>query len=105
MPESFTAFWPWKIDAFHGRIYAATFITPAVGAWLIRKQSTVSERFVLGLTLLALGVFSIIGVVWTSATVPAARQIDYSALGTLAFFGMNVVSGLAGFGLILSTRK
>ena len=105
MTETLTAFWPWKIDAFHGRIYAATFITPALGAWLIYKQSTVSERFVLGLTLLTLGAFSLIGVVWTSTTVPAARQIDYSTLGTWAFFGMNVISGLAGLGLIISTRK
>ena len=105
MPETLTAFWPWTIDAFHGRIYAATFITPAVGAWLIYKQSTVSERLVLGLTLLALGVLSIIGVIWTSATVPAARQIDYSSLGTWVFFGMNIASGLAGLGLIISTRK
>jgi hypothetical protein len=105
MPEALTAFWPWRIDGFHGRIYAATFITPAVGAWLIYKQSALSERLVLGLTLLALGVFSLIGVIWTSATVPAANQINYSNLGTWVFFGMNVVTGLAGFGLILSTRK
>ncbi len=105
MPETLTAFWPWKIDAFHGRIYAATFITPAVGAWLIYKKSVVSERLVLGLTLLSLGVLSIVGVMWTSATVPAAKQIDYSTFGTWVFFGMNVVSGLAGLGLIVSTRK
>ncbi|MBI3913639.1 MAG: hypothetical protein HY327_05570 [Chloroflexi bacterium] len=105
MPEALTAFWPWRIDAFHGRIYAATFITPAVGAWLIHKQSTISERLVLGLTLLTLGVLSLIGVIWTSATVPAANQIDYSNLGTWVFFGMNIVTGLAGFGLISSTRK
>ncbi len=105
MPEALTAFWPWKIDAFHGRIYAATFITPAVGAWLLLRKSTASERLVLGSTLLALGVLSLAGVIWTSATVPAAKQIDYASLGTWAFLGMNVVCGLVGLGLIVSGRR
>lgn len=105
MPEFLTAFWPWKIDAFHGHIYAATFITPAVGAWLIYKQSTTSERLVFGLTLLTLGAFSLLAVLWTNVTVPEAKQIDYSNLGTWIFFGMNAVCGLAGLGLVASNRK
>ena len=105
IPETFTSFWPWQIDAFHGHIYATTFLTPAVGAWLIHKQSSASERLVLGLTLLSLGALALIGVVWTSATVPVDKQIDYSTLGTWAFLGMNIISGLVGLGLIASSRK
>jgi hypothetical protein len=105
MPETVTAFWPWKIDAFHGRIYAATFLTPAVGAWIIRRSSAPSERLVLGLTLGTLCVLAILGTIWTSAGVSLEKQVNYASLGTWAFFGMNLLCGGAGLGLILSSRK
>lgn len=104
-PEMVTAFWPWKIDAFHGHIYAATFLTPAVGALVINRSSTPAERLVLGLTLATLAVFSIAGTVFTSLGVPPERQVNYTNLGTWAFFGMNLLAGAAGLGLILSSRK
>ncbi len=104
-PETVTAFWPWKIDAFHGRIYAATFLTPAVGAWVIRRQGAPAERLVLGLTIATLGVLAILGTLWTSATLPLEKQIIYTNLGTWAFFGMNLLCGAAGFALIQSGRK
>jgi hypothetical protein len=33
------------------------------------------------------------------------KQINYSNLDTWAFFGMNIVTALAGLGLIISARK
>jgi hypothetical protein len=104
-PETVTAFWPWEIDAFHGRIYAATFLTPALGAWVINRSSSPSERLVLGLTLATLGVLSILGVVWTSAEVSPDRQVNYVVLGTWLFFGINLLCGAAGLGLIRSAKK
>ena len=105
VPETVTAFWPWKIDAFHGRIYAATFLTPAVGAWIISRRGAPSERLVLGLTLATLGVLAILGILWTNATVPLDKQINYASLGTWAFFGMNLLCSVAGFALIQSGRQ
>ncbi len=105
VPETVTAFWPWHIDAFHGRIYAATFLTPALGAWIINRRSTSAERLVLGLTLATLGVLSILGLVWTSAGVSLDKQVDYSGLGTWVFIGMNLLCGVVGFALIQSGRK
>lgn len=104
-PETVTAFWPWKIDAFHGRIYAATFLTPAVGAFIILRRSSPSERLVLGLTLATLGVLSVVGTVFTSLGVPPERQVNYANLGTWAFFAMNLLCAVAGLGLVASSRK
>jgi hypothetical protein len=103
-PATVTAFWPWLVDDFHGRVYAATFITPAVGAWIIRQRSAPAERIVVGLTLLALGVLSILGTIWTSSGVPVDKQVNYAALGTWLYFGMNALLAAAGFMLTQSAR-
>jgi len=99
-PETATAFWPWPVDAFHGRMYMATFLTSAVGAWLIRKRAAPSEYFTLGLTLFILGTASILGVLVTNPTVPVERQADLTALGTWLYFLMNIVCAVMGGGLM-----
>jgi hypothetical protein len=104
-PSTVTSFWPWAIDDFHARIYAATYLTPAVGAWIIRSYSSYPERLVLGLTLATLGILSIVGTAWTSTQVPLERQVDYASLGTSGFIAMNLVWAGLGLQLIRSGKK
>lgn len=96
VPQTATAFWPWPVDAFHGRIYAATFITPAVGAALIRREGSAAEYRCVGATLITLGVLSIVAIAWTSAVVAPERKVDYARLGTWAFVALNVLTVAAG---------
>lgn len=95
-PETLTAFWPWPVDAFHGRIYAATFLTPAVGAVVLLRGATPLENLAVGSALFILGVFSIAGTLVTSAQVPAPRKVDLDALGTWAFLAGNAIIAITG---------
>lgn len=96
IPTTVTSFWPWPVDEFHGRIYAATYLTPAVGAFLINKKSAPAELFTLGITLAILGVLSILGVLITSPFVPASHQVNFASLGTWLFFAMNLITAGVG---------
>ena len=55
LPATFSAFWPWKIDAFHAQTYSAIFITAATGTWLISSHAPREELVALGAAQLALG--------------------------------------------------
>jgi hypothetical protein len=103
VPEDATSFWPWPVDAFHARIYAATYLTPGVGAWVLRGGATRDELRTLGVTLIVFGVAAILALLLTDPTVPAAAQVDYDA-GTWAFFAINVAPVLAGAALLSGAR-
>lgn len=96
-PEALTGFWPWPVDAFHGRIYAAAFVTPAAGTWILsfRRRFAV-EYLSMGLNLVAGGLLPILGTLWTNAQVPPERQVDFSAAGTWTFLGFFFITGILG---------
>jgi hypothetical protein len=102
-PEVLTSFWPWRVDAFHGRIYAAAFVTPAVGVWLltIRRRFAV-EYLSMGLNLAAGGFLPILGTLWTNLSVPVERQVNFSSAGTWIFFLFFFLTGVLGIVLIRS---
>jgi len=106
-PEALTGFWPWPVDAFHGRIYASAFITPSVGAWILsRRASARSEYFIFGLNLLTGGILPIIGTLLTNISVPPERQINFNALGTWAFFALFFMAGILGaIQIVLAFQK
>jgi len=94
-PATFSAFWPWKIDEFHGRMYCVAFLTPAVGAYLVSKNGSKVELITTGLTQLVGGVLTILGFLMVDNV---QRRVDWSAAGTwvwMAFFPLLVVVGIA----------
>jgi hypothetical protein len=96
-PEALTGFWPWNVDAFHARIYASAFVTPAAGAWILSsRRGAVSEYFMFGLNLLSGGLLPIIGTLMTNISVPVDRQIDFESPGTWVFFALFLLSAVLG---------
>lgn len=96
-PETLTRFWPWPVDAFHARIYASAFVTPAVGAWILSgRRGAASEYLTFGLNLLAGGILPILGTLLTHLNVPPERQVDFGSLGTWIFFLFFLATGVLG---------
>jgi len=94
-PEAASAFWPWKIDAFHGQMYSANLLTAAVGAFVLARAAAPIEYFTLGITYSVLGFFAILGLVVVDAS---AHKVDWAAPGTwlwVAAFAVILIVGLA----------
>lgn len=105
-PEAWTGFWPWEVDAFHARMYAAAFVTPAVAAWILSfRQVIAAEHLSLGMNLVAGGFLPILGTLWTHTQVPAERQIDFASAGTWGFFIFFLLTGLLGILLTASATQ
>lgn len=103
IPESATGFWPWPVDAFHARIYAATYLTPAVGALVLRDCGTRAEIQTLAATMIVFGAAAVLALLATDPIVPPAAKVDYDG-GTWAFFAINAAPVLAGAGLLRAVR-
>jgi hypothetical protein len=102
-PEALTGFWPWEVDAFHGRMYAAAFVTPAVAAWILSSRGGhAGEYLSLGLNLIAGGFLPIFGTLWTNLQVPVERQIDFGSTGTWTFIIFFLLTGVLGVMLTVS---
>jgi hypothetical protein len=103
VPEALTRFWPWHVDAFHGRMYAAAFVTPAVAASILSfRRGFAAEYLSVGLNLIVGGFLPILGTLWTSLSVPDARQINFGAAGTWIFFIFFFTTGILGIALVIT---
>lgn len=100
-PETTSAFWPWRIDAFHGQLYSAIFLTAAIGAFLLSRAATPIEYFTLGITYAVLGFFSILGVVIADTT---ARRVDWGSAGTQLWMALFAAILLVGLALMWQSR-
>ena len=94
LPDTFSAFWPWKIDDFHARLYSAIFICLVVGILTLVRAASSLELITMGLAKVVLAVFSILGLIVVDAS---AHRVDWSAPGTwlwIAGLGVLLVAGL-----------
>lgn len=101
-PEWLSGFWPWKIDGFHGRLYSAAFLTPALGAWLLVQSASAIEQLTLGLMQLGLGVLPILGVTGMDRSL---HRINWLLPGTWLWIGIFALEGLVGLGLVQHAHK
>jgi hypothetical protein len=93
IPDDATSFWPWPVDAFHARIYAATYLTPAVGTWVVRRAGSLAEYRTLGLTMVTFGLAAIGVVLLTDSSVSAG-----------GFYAINALAVLIGAALLSAAR-
>jgi hypothetical protein len=96
-PESATAFWPWPVDGFHGRLYAAAFTTAATGAFGLAQFAAPVERLALGVSYTIMGLFAIFGVMIVDQRV---HRVDWSAPGTQVWLGLFVAVFILGLLMI-----
>lgn len=95
--------WPWPVDEFHARLYAAIFATLAAGAAALARRAAPSERVLIGATLLALGLAVPAGLAWTSHELPA-RRIDFSAPPAFGFVALFTIYAVVGAALLAAGR-
>lgn len=100
-PETVGAFWPWKIDAFHGHLYSSVFLSGALGNLLLARVAARIEYLTLGLSQFALGFFAILGLFIVDAQV---HKVVWSNPGVYLWLGMFGVLVLMGGGLINRAR-
>lgn len=98
-PEPLTAFWPWAIDAFHGRMYSAVLIAGAVGAFAMSRVVTRSELATVGLTHATFGLLSVAGLLIVDT---AQGRVEWSRTGTWLWVG-TMLTGLVG-GMLMAWR-
>ena len=98
-PEPLTRFWPWRIDAFHGRIYSAIFLTFAVGSFILSRRITRLELQAVGISRLVLGVLAVVGLILADRVV---GTVDWGRPGTVIWtVGFGVMAGV-GLAMMLS---
>lgn len=72
-------FWSWEIDVFHAQMYSVSFLTPAVGAFLLSKSASKTEWLTMGVTQAVLGLFPVLGVLIVDASI---KRVDWLAAST-----------------------
>jgi hypothetical protein len=93
-PQRATAFWPWRVDAFHSQLYSAIFITAGVGAFMLSRAASRFELATFGLAQILLAIAIIAGT-WV---VNYERQaFSWTAPGALTWLALFAAIGIAGY--------
>lgn len=96
-PLTFTGFWPWRIDAFHGQLYSGLFIMLAVGAFVLARAESRLELLALGLVQVTLGPLAIAGLLMAEV---GQRRVDWSQAGTWVWVGGCGLLAVMGAGML-----
>jgi hypothetical protein len=99
-PARASAFWPWPVDDFHGRLYSGSFIAGALGAGLVARRASPLESLVQALNLLLYGVLAIAGLL---AVDRAVQRVDWTNGGTWVWIGAFALLSLVGLALLVYT--
>lgn len=94
-PALFSAFWPWKLDNFHGQLYSAIFTTGALGVWLLSHRAAAVEFVAVGVAQMTQGLFAILGLIIVDM---AVHKLNWAGPGTWLWIGLFVLifaSGLS----------
>lgn len=101
LPATFGAFWPWKVDDFHLRVYSAIFIS-AICTFLLTRRAAPVEFCILGLSQVALGLSSILSVVWVDSTV---HKVNWSNSAIYIWFIGFALFALAGIAMMMQAQR
>jgi hypothetical protein len=102
VPEVFNAFWPWRIDQFHGQFYGGAFIAIGLGSWLVAKHAARIELFIQGITQICFGLLTISGLVIVDLF---QHKVAWSTAGTWVWMISFAVIALAGAGTLQFWRR
>lgn len=100
-PATFSDFWPWPIDNFHGRMYSVLYLTPGLGAILLWRAAASVELLTLGMTMIVGGTIPIVGLVIVDADVD---KVNWNEAGTWLWIGSFALLLFAGLGLTWLSR-
>jgi hypothetical protein len=100
-PGFAAGFWPWGIDAMHGRIYSAVFLAPGIGLLLLARSAAREEFLVGGVFLAGLGVFAILSFIL--AHLQTGRG-SFLSPGTWAWLMLFAALGALGLRMISASR-
>lgn len=94
--------WSWEIDDFHAQLYSVTFLTPAIGSYVLTKGATKLEWTTLGLSQLILGIFPILGVIIVDLSI---HRVNWLSIGTWIWFALFAAITIAGIWMLGQARK
>ena len=102
IPSIAKMIWSWEIDNFHAQLYSVTFITPALGAYILTKGASKLEWQTLGFAQISLGLLPVIGVLIVDAS---TKRVAWSTAGTWTWLTIFTAMLIVGIWMMNESRK
>lgn len=101
-PQSAASFWPWPVDALHGRIYSGMFLAEGVGLMLAARGGAREEIRLVGAATAVHGIAAVAGLYLAAAS--TGREIVYGT-GTLVWLAAFAALAVTGIALLAALRR